>query len=74
MVGGVIMIKFYCSVDENRHIIDSESGEKIIPDKQYHYFFILDAVADADILSKSPEYKVIDNSPFDRQIVLIESL
>lgn len=42
MAGGVIMeYLIYCNIDDDGNIIDGIDGIKIIPDKQYEYFFFL---------------------------------
>lgn len=56
------MIQIYCDVDENGNIIDALMGERIIPDRQYDFFFM---VTDAEIMKNIDKYKVIN-----RELVL----
>lgn len=52
-------VLFFCNVDENGTIYDSLIGERVIPMKQYDYFFYLTDSYEA-VLQKLPNYKVID--------------
>jgi hypothetical protein len=53
------MCLLFCDVDANGKIIDSLLGVRIIPMKQYDYFFYLQE--DVEIVVKNiPNYKVVD--------------
>lgn len=47
------MIQIYCDVDEVGNITDVLMGERIIPDRQYAYFFLVDQeIGVANLLSQ----------------------
>ncbi|PFN77600.1 hypothetical protein COJ85_32035 [Bacillus sp. AFS076308] len=53
------MCLLFCDVDENGKITESILGERVIPMKQYQYFFFL--MEDVETISQNiPNYKVID--------------
>jgi hypothetical protein len=49
----------FCNVDDNGKITESIIGERIIPSKQYEYFFFLMEVAET-VSIKIPNYRIID--------------
>ena len=52
-------ILVFCDVDENGKIIESYIGDRIIPMKQYDYFFYL--LEDQNyIVENIPNYRVVD--------------
>jgi hypothetical protein len=52
-------VLLYCDVDENGRIVESLVGERIIPMRQYQYFFYL--IDDYEtILSNLSKYRVIN--------------
>ncbi|NJP37202.1 hypothetical protein [Alkalicoccus luteus] len=53
----MLRIQIYCDVDENGDITESVSGQRIVPDRQYDYFFM---VEDQEIPNHIEDYKVED--------------
>ncbi|RDW18048.1 hypothetical protein CWR48_10615 [Oceanobacillus arenosus] len=51
-------ILVYVDVDENGVITDAEIGKRIIPSKEFRYFFITE---DEEMLTYPEKFKVIDN-------------
>ena len=49
-------ILVYVDVDDAGNIVDIEAGRRIIPSKQFKYFFIVD---DEDILFTPEKFKVV---------------
>ncbi|WHY75700.1 hypothetical protein QNH20_16400 [Neobacillus sp. WH10] len=61
------MCLLFCNVDEQGKIIEAILGERIIPEKQYDYFFYL--IEDPEKVSQNiPNYRIINN-----QLSLVES-
>lgn len=55
-MAGVLL---FCDVDENGKLVESFVGERIIPMKQYDYFFFL--TEDVEIVGQNiPNYRVVD--------------
>lgn len=53
------MCLLFCNVDENGKIIESICGERVIPMKQYQYFFYLND--DIETVNKNtPNYRVVN--------------
>ena len=52
-------VLFFCDVDEEGKILDSLIGVRVIPMRQYNYFFYLIDNYET-VLQKLPNYKVID--------------
>lgn len=50
----------FCNVDETGKIIESISGEKVIPMKQYDYFFYVVGKEHETFLTELPNYRVIN--------------
>jgi hypothetical protein len=57
--GGVAMCLLFCDVDENGKIVDSLIGDKVIPTKQYGYFFFLTDDVET-VVQNIPNYRVVD--------------
>ncbi|MFS0820751.1 hypothetical protein [Bacillus sp. 1P02SD] len=53
-------VSFYCDVDENGKIIESLIGDRIIPMKQYDYFFYITGKSLETVLQELPNYRVVD--------------
>jgi hypothetical protein len=53
------MCLLFCDVDENGKIIESYLGERVIPMKQYDYFFFLNENSEA-VAANLPFYRVVD--------------
>lgn len=53
-------IQLHCDIDEEGYIIASLSGERVIPMKQYHYFFYLSDVDIEEVNENIPRYRVIN--------------
>lgn len=53
------MCLLFCDVDENGKIIDSLLGERVIPMKQYGYFFFLNKDTET-ALQELPSYRIVD--------------
>ncbi|WP_342045994.1 hypothetical protein [Bacillus sp. OTU530] len=51
---------FFCNVDENGGIIESLVGERVIPTKQYEYFFYLANANTEEVFTNIPRYRVIN--------------
>jgi hypothetical protein len=51
---------FFCNVDSEGNIVESISGEKIIPMKQYDYFFYVTGKDYDTFLRELASYKVIN--------------
>ena len=52
-------VLLFCDVDENGKIIESLVGQRIIPMRQYQYFFYLMEPVDT-VVSNIPNYRIID--------------
>lgn len=50
----------FCNVEVDGRIKDSISGEKIIPMKQYDYFFYITGKDYETFLKDLPNYRVVD--------------
>ncbi|MEH7246453.1 hypothetical protein V7114_06595 [Neobacillus niacini] len=51
---------FFCNVDGDGKITESISGERIVPQKQYDYFYFIVGKEYEAFLNDLPKYKVID--------------
>lgn len=61
------MCLLFCDVDEDGKIVDSLLGDRIIPMKQYDYFFYL--TDDVETVAQNiPNYRVING-----QLTLIDA-
>jgi hypothetical protein len=54
------MCLLFCNVDEEGNIIDSLFGDRVIPLKQYDYFFYLTDEVDT-VAQNIPNYKVVND-------------
>lgn len=55
-MAGVLL---FCDVDENGKLVECFVGERIIPMKQYDYFFFL--TEDVEVVGQNiPNYRVVD--------------
>ncbi|MEH7249175.1 hypothetical protein V7114_20660 [Neobacillus niacini] len=54
-------ILFFCNVDSEGKIIESISGERIVPQKQYDYFFYITGKDYETFLQDLPNYRVINS-------------
>lgn len=52
-------VLLFCDVDENGKITESIVGERIIPMKQYDYFFYLQEDLDV-VVTNIPNYRVVN--------------
>lgn len=52
-------ILLFCDIDENGKITDSLYGERVIPMKQYDYFFYLQEEVET-VGANIPNYRVIN--------------
>lgn len=53
------MSLLFCNVDENGKITDSLFGERVIPMKQYDYFFFLTEDVET-VADNIPNYRVVN--------------
>jgi hypothetical protein len=54
------MCLLFCDVDDEGRIIESLIGERVIPMRQYQYFFFL--MDDIEIVTENiSNYRVVDN-------------
>lgn len=53
------MCLLFCDVDENGKIIDSLVGQRVIPMKQYDYFFYLTEEIET-VVSNISKYRVVN--------------
>jgi hypothetical protein len=53
------MCLLFCDVDENGKIVDSIMGERVIPMRQYHYFFFL-VESPVIVAQNIPNYIVVN--------------
>jgi hypothetical protein len=53
------MCLLFCDVDEQGKIIESYLGERIIPMKQYDYFFFLNEDTET-VAANIPNYRIIN--------------
>jgi hypothetical protein len=53
-------ILLFCDVDENGNIIESIVGERIIPLRQYDYFFFITGKNTETVLSELPNYTIVN--------------
>lgn len=53
-------ILLFCDVDENGKIIESIAGERIMPSKQYDYFFYIIGSDIETITQNIPNYRVVN--------------
>jgi hypothetical protein len=53
------MCLLFCNVDEYGKIIESICGERVIPTKQYQYFFYLNADIET-VMKNIPNYRVVN--------------
>jgi hypothetical protein len=55
----MVGVLLFCDVDETGKLVESYVGERIIPMKQYDYFFFLNE--DVEIVTQNiPNYRVVD--------------
>jgi hypothetical protein len=54
------MCLLFCDVDEDGKIVDSLAGDRVIPLKQYDYFFYLQQEVDT-VVANLPYYRVVNN-------------
>lgn len=48
----------FCNTNEQGEITGSLQGERVLPDRQFDFFFYLDKQADAEIIANLDDYKV----------------
>lgn len=60
-------IQVYCDVDENGNFTDVVIGQKIIPNRQYQFFFLTN---DTGILTNPNNYKV---DIYKRELIVKEN-
>jgi len=56
-MNGVIL---FCDHDEEGKIIDSLTGERVIPQRQYMCFFYLVGTTTEQVLANIPNYRVVN--------------
>jgi len=61
-----VNVHLYCNVDSAGRIIESISGERVIPEKQYEYFFFLVNTNSETVTNNIPNYRVVN-----RELTLI---
>jgi hypothetical protein len=55
----MVGVLLFCDVDENGKLVESFVGERIIPMKQYDYFFFLTEDVE-EVAQNIPNYRVVD--------------
>jgi hypothetical protein len=58
-------VLLYCNVDVDGLITDSIFGERVIPMRQYDYFFYLVDKETETVAAELPRYRIVD-----RQLIL----
>lgn len=59
-------VLLFCNVDEDGWITDSIFGDRVIPMRQYDYFFYLADKNTETVAAELPGYRVVD-----RQLMLV---
>jgi hypothetical protein len=54
-------VLLYCNVDDNGLITDSIFGERIIPMRQYDYFFDIADKETETVAQELPRYRIVDS-------------
>jgi hypothetical protein len=56
-MNGVLL---FCNIDGSGKIIDSLLGDRVIPTKQYDYFFYIAGKDTETVLNELPNYSVVN--------------
>lgn len=55
-------ISLYCNVNEEGKIIESVVGERLLPTKQYDYFFYITDLTADEITDNISKYRIVDRA------------
>jgi len=53
-------VLLFCNYDEEGKIIESLTGERVIPQRQYMCFFYLTDMTTEQVLANIPNYRVVN--------------